>query len=84
MYQEFFMQKGVFVLPIVALLSFALSFMAILWWSLRASRQPYYEALAQLPLSGDGETPTAAARAADAAGAPAFSQLPSAATGVGP
>ena len=40
MYQEFFLQKGMLILPLVALMSFILSFVAILWWSLRAARQP--------------------------------------------
>ena len=64
MYQEFFLQKGMLVLPIVALMSFILSFAAILWWSLRAARQPDYQALAELPLAVDLPLPsTAAAKA---------------------
>jgi hypothetical protein len=51
MYQEFFIQKGVLVLPIVAMLSFVLSFMAILLWSLRSAQKPHYDDLAQLPLN---------------------------------
>jgi len=50
MYQEFFIQKGVLVLPIVAMLSFVLSFTAILLWSLRSTRKPQYEELAGMPL----------------------------------
>ena len=52
MYQEFFIQKGVLVLPIVAMLSFVLSFVAILVWSLRTTQTPHYDALGQLPLDG--------------------------------
>ncbi len=50
MYQEFFIQKGVLILPIVAMLSFVLSFAAILVWSLRSARKMQYEQLAELPL----------------------------------
>lgn len=59
MYQEFFLQKGMLILPIVALMSFLLSFAAILWWSLRAARQPHYQELAELPLAGDHPLPPA-------------------------
>lgn len=59
MYQEFFLQKGVLVLPIVALLSFGLAFAAILWWSLRAEKKLHLQELAALPLAGDLEAPTA-------------------------
>lgn len=55
MYQEFFLQKGVLVLPIVAMLSFGLAFIAILWWSLRMERKLHNQELAQLPLDGDRE-----------------------------
>lgn len=50
MYQEFFLQKGVLILPIVAMSSFVLSFVAILLWSLRTAQKTQYETLAQLPL----------------------------------
>lgn len=59
MYQEFFLQKGMLVLPIVALMSFILSFAAILWWSLRATQQPHYQQLAELPLTADRAVPPA-------------------------
>ncbi len=52
MYQEFFLQKGILILPIVAMLSFVLSFMAILVWSLRPTRAPQHEELSRLPLDG--------------------------------
>lgn len=61
MYQEFFIQKGVLILPIVAMLSFVLSFAAILLWSLRAEQKPHYNGLAQLPIDSD---PTASAAVA--------------------
>lgn len=56
MYQEYFIQKGVLILPIVAMLSFVLSFLAILAWSLRSASKKPYEELAALPLdSGAAE-----------------------------
>ncbi len=67
MYQEFFLQKGMLILPLVALMSFILSFVAILWWSLRAARQPDYQALAELPLSADLTPPSPAAAQAPGA-----------------
>jgi hypothetical protein len=53
MYQEFFLQKGVLILPIVAMMSFVGAFLAISWWSLRAAPQQQYAALSQLPLDGE-------------------------------
>lgn len=52
MYQEYFIQKGVVILPIVAMAAFVLSFLAVLVWSLRPARKLQYEALAELPLEG--------------------------------
>ena len=51
MYQEYFIQKGTLILPIVAMLSFVLSFVAILLWSLRSTQSSQYADLALLPLS---------------------------------
>lgn len=51
MYQEFFLHKGVLILPIVAMASFALAFAAILLWSMHATRKEQYDALAHLPLA---------------------------------
>ncbi len=51
MYQEFFIQKGMLILPIVAMLSFVLSFVIILLWSLRPAQKPYYDGLAELPFA---------------------------------
>ena len=59
MYQEFFIQKGVLVLPIVAMASFVLSFIAILVWSLRGSNQPQYAQLAELPLEASSSNEAA-------------------------
>lgn len=50
MYQEYFIQKGTLILPIVAMLSFVLSFAAILIWSLRSTQSAQYAELSQLPL----------------------------------
>lgn len=57
MYQEYFIQKGVLVLPIVAMLAFVLSFIAIFVWSLRAARKPQYDELANLPLTEKAAPP---------------------------
>lgn len=54
MYQEFFIQKGVLVMPIIAMLSFVLSFVAIFVWSMRAARKRQYDELAELPLQERG------------------------------
>lgn len=60
MYQEYFLQKGVLILPIVAMLSFVLSFAAILLWTLRPGRKSEYEGLGELPLEAGADTKTEA------------------------
>lgn len=53
MYQEFFMSRGVLILPIVAMLTFLITFVAAAISALRASRKEAYAELASLPLSDE-------------------------------
>ena len=55
MYHEFFSQKGVLVLPIVAMLAFVLSFVAVVLATYRKKKQSEFDSVAQLPLGDDGE-----------------------------
>lgn len=56
MYQEFFLGRGLLLLPIVAMLAFLVTFVAAVLFVLRGSRRDTYEALARLPL-GDETSP---------------------------
>lgn len=60
MYQEFFMSRGVLILPIVAMLTFLVTFVAAALFALRGSREQTYQELASLPIS-DEESGTAQA-----------------------
>lgn len=62
MYQEFFMSRGVLILPIVAMLTFLITFVAAAIYALRASRKEGYAELASLPLSDDGSSTAQAGR----------------------
>lgn len=53
MYQEFFMSRGVLILPIVAMLTFLITFVVAAIYTLRASQKEAYAELASLPLSDD-------------------------------
>ncbi|MFO0574842.1 MAG: cbb3-type cytochrome c oxidase subunit 3 [Polyangia bacterium] len=67
MYHEFFSGRGLLILPIVAMLSFLITFVAAVLYTLRGSQRAAYAELAGLPLSDDG---TAVAQAAGRAAAP--------------
>lgn len=53
MYQEFFMSRGVLILPIVAMLTFLVTFVVAAIHTLRASQKEAYAELASLPLSDE-------------------------------
>ncbi|HMY58445.1 MAG TPA: hypothetical protein PKL17_06485 [Pseudomonadota bacterium] len=55
MYHEFFSQKGVLVLPILAMLAFLLSFFAVVVATFRKKQASVFQSIAQLPLGDDGE-----------------------------
>ena len=55
MYHEFYSQKGVLILPIVAMLAFVLSFVAVVFATYRKKPQRELDSVAQLPLGDDGE-----------------------------
>jgi cbb3-type cytochrome oxidase subunit 3 len=66
MYHEFFSGRGLLILPIVAMLSFLITFVAAVLHTLRSSQREAYAELAGLPLTDDG-TAVARSHAADAA-----------------
>ena len=55
MYQEFFIQKGVLLLPVVAMLAFVVTFFSIVVATYRSSRRAELDTLSQLPLSDDSD-----------------------------
>lgn len=66
MYHEFFSGRGLLVLPIVAMLSFLITFIVAVLLTLRGSQREAYAELAGLPLADDG-TPVAHGHVTDAA-----------------
>lgn len=63
MYQEFFLGRGLLLLPIVAMLSFLVTFVAAVVFVLRGSHRDTYETLARLPLGDDASPAPAMAQA---------------------
>lgn len=60
MYQEFFLGRGLLVLPIVAMLAFVFTFIGAVWFVLRSAHRDTYDALARMPMSDeDGTAPAA-------------------------
>jgi cbb3-type cytochrome oxidase subunit 3 len=55
MYHEYFIQKGVLLLPVVAMLAFVVTFFSIVVATYRSSRRAELDTLSQLPLSDDSD-----------------------------
>ena len=53
MYQQFFTDHGVLLLPILAMLLFAVTFLSVSLGAMRRSRRSAYGELAHLPLAAD-------------------------------
>ncbi len=50
MYHEYFAGRDLLLLPVVAMLAFLITFVGLLFHTLRQSRRPEFEELAALPL----------------------------------
>ncbi len=55
MYQEFFIQKGVLVLPILAMLAFVGTFLTVVIATYQSQRRAEFDKVAQLPLAEESE-----------------------------
>ncbi|MBL8636456.1 MAG: CcoQ/FixQ family Cbb3-type cytochrome c oxidase assembly chaperone [Myxococcales bacterium] len=55
MYQEYFIQKGVLLLPIVAMLAFVVTFVTVVMATYRSQKRAEFDHMSQLPLGEDGE-----------------------------
>ena len=55
MYQEFFNQKGVLLLPILAMLAFVGTFLTVVIATYRSQRRAEFDKVAQLPLGEESE-----------------------------
>lgn len=63
MYHEFFTGHGVLMLPILAMLLFAATFLGAVIWTVSRGRSLEYQALASLPLDLDSQGKAAGAEA---------------------
>ncbi|MFO0622307.1 MAG: cbb3-type cytochrome c oxidase subunit 3 [Polyangia bacterium] len=55
MYHEYFIQKGVLLLPIIAMLAFVATFVAVVLATYRSQKRAEFDHMSQLPLGEDGE-----------------------------
>lgn len=55
MYHEYFIQKGVLLLPILAMLAFVGTFLAVVIATYRSQRRAEFDTMAQLPLGDDSD-----------------------------
>lgn len=55
MYHEYFIQKGVLLLPIIAMLAFVATFVAVVLATYRSQKRAEFDHMSQLPLGEDSE-----------------------------